>query len=113
MKFQRLQLPAAIKVRGDSELYANAVFLHMKTTSRKAVSIPLQSQIQNFGCVNVYQGRVVVGNIDVHCDPLLFITTLEGHFEIVTLPNRIGAEVISGAVERQLHDVYEVRNSRD
>ena len=64
-------------------------------------------------CDNVYQGRVVAGNIDVHCDPLSFITTLEGHFEIATLPNGIGAEDISRAVERRLHGVYEIRHSRD
>lgn len=45
-------------------------------------------------CDNVCQERVVVGNIDVHCDQLSFITTLEGRFEIATLPNRMGAEVI-------------------
>ena len=43
-------------------------------------------------CDNVYQGRVIVGNIDVHCEPLSFITTLEGHVEIATLPNTGGAD---------------------
>ena len=56
-------------------------------------------------CDNICQGRAVVDNIYVHCDPLSFITTLEGHFEIATLSNRIGAEVISRAVERQLRDI--------
>ena len=43
-------------------------------------------------CDNVYQGRVVVGNIDVHFETPSFITTLEGHFEIATLPNAGGAD---------------------
>jgi len=76
-------------------------FAYENITSRKAVSKSLQSQIQNFVCDNVYQGRVVVGNIDVHCEPLSFITTLEGHFEIATLPNTGGADKSLDRPERK------------